>query len=212
LLDLAPVGPDYLPGHAHADTLCFELSVHGQRVLVNSGTSCYGTSAERLRQRGTAAHNTVVVDDADSSEVWGGFRVARRARALAPQVNLENGCQTAQCAHNGYARLPGSPLHERRWALTPQGLQVDDHVKGPHTKAQAFFHIHPDVKLTMLDSGKAGALQLPGAQVVRWQVGAGVARVVPSSWHPRFGVGVPSQCLVVDLAEGHASVQFFWTD
>ena len=27
LLDVAPVGPDYLPGHAHADTLSFELSV-----------------------------------------------------------------------------------------------------------------------------------------------------------------------------------------
>src|SRR5690606_20370317 len=34
LLDIAPVGPDYLPGHAHADTLSFELSVHGRRVIV----------------------------------------------------------------------------------------------------------------------------------------------------------------------------------
>ena len=33
LLDVAPVGPDYLPGHAHADTLSFELSLFGQRVL-----------------------------------------------------------------------------------------------------------------------------------------------------------------------------------
>ena len=35
LLDLAPIGPDYLPGHAHADTLSFELSIAGRRVLVN---------------------------------------------------------------------------------------------------------------------------------------------------------------------------------
>jgi uncharacterized heparinase superfamily protein len=62
LLDVAPIGPDYLPGHAPADTLSFELSVFGQRLLVNSGTSCYGASLERLRQRATAAHNTVVVD------------------------------------------------------------------------------------------------------------------------------------------------------
>ena len=27
LLDVAPVGPDYLPGHAHADTFSFELSL-----------------------------------------------------------------------------------------------------------------------------------------------------------------------------------------
>jgi uncharacterized heparinase superfamily protein len=62
ILDVAPVGPDYLPGHAHADTLSFELSVGPHRVFVNSGTSCYGSSIERLRQRGTAALNTVVVD------------------------------------------------------------------------------------------------------------------------------------------------------
>ena len=86
LLDVGPVGPDYSPGHAHADTLSFELSLFGQRVLVNSGTSCYGLGPERLRQRGTAAHNTVVVDGENSSEVWGGFRVAGRARPTGIDV------------------------------------------------------------------------------------------------------------------------------
>ena len=35
LLDVAPIGPDYLPGHAHADTLSFEFSVFSQRVVMN---------------------------------------------------------------------------------------------------------------------------------------------------------------------------------
>ena len=35
LIDVAPVGPDYLPGHGHADTLSFELSLGGLRVIVN---------------------------------------------------------------------------------------------------------------------------------------------------------------------------------
>ena len=133
---------DYLPGHAHADTLTFELSVHGQRLLVNSGTSCYGTGAERLRQRGTAAHNTVVLNDEDSSEVWGGFRVARRARPLAPTVALGTTHQAAHCAHDGYKRLPGKPHPERRWDLTEHGLRITDHIKGPFTTAQARYHFH----------------------------------------------------------------------
>ena len=73
LLDVAHVGPSYIPGHAHADTLSFELSLFGQRVLVNSGTSCYGVGVERLRQRGTTAHNTVVINGDNSSEVWSGL-------------------------------------------------------------------------------------------------------------------------------------------
>ncbi|MEY6432337.1 heparinase II/III-family protein [Thioalkalicoccus limnaeus] len=64
----------------HADTLSFELSLFGQRTIVNGGTSRYGSGPERLAERSTAAHSTVQIDGADSSEVWGGFRVARRAR------------------------------------------------------------------------------------------------------------------------------------
>ena len=60
--DIGNVGPDYIPGHAHADTLSFEMSVFDMRFIVNSGTSVYGLGAERLRQRGTAAHSTVVID------------------------------------------------------------------------------------------------------------------------------------------------------
>ena len=49
LIDKAPLGPDYLPAHGHADTLSFEVSLFGQRVLVNSGTSLYAEGAERLQ-------------------------------------------------------------------------------------------------------------------------------------------------------------------
>jgi len=104
LLDVARIGPDYLPGHAHADTLSFELSLFGQRVVVNSGTSQYGLGAERLRQRGTAAHSTVEVDGSDSSEVWGGFRVARRARPFGLVITDEDQGLQVICAHDVCSR------------------------------------------------------------------------------------------------------------
>jgi len=31
IADVGKIGPDYLPGHAHADTLSFEFSLQGQR-------------------------------------------------------------------------------------------------------------------------------------------------------------------------------------
>src|SRR6267378_2144734 len=62
LFDAAPIGPDYQPGHAHADTLSLEVSHRGRRVLVNSGTSTYERGPERAKERGTAAHNTIVID------------------------------------------------------------------------------------------------------------------------------------------------------
>ena len=56
MLDVANIGPDYIPGHGHADVLSFELSLFGKRVIVNSGTSIYGTSSERHKQRSTLSH------------------------------------------------------------------------------------------------------------------------------------------------------------
>ena len=61
-LDVGRIGPEYLMGHAHADTLTFELSHNKQRLIVNTGTSCYGLSKQRLKQRGTAAHNTAIIE------------------------------------------------------------------------------------------------------------------------------------------------------
>jgi uncharacterized heparinase superfamily protein len=97
----------YLPGHAHADTLSFELSLGGNRVLVNCCISEYGSQAGRQRQPGTAAHNTVTINGQNSSETWAGFRVARRAHAQLCDVSYD-GAAVIEGRHDGYARLPGA--------------------------------------------------------------------------------------------------------
>lgn len=213
LLDVARVGPDYLPGHAHADTLSFELSVGAQRVLVNSGTSCYGNSPERLRQRGTVAHNTVVVNGEDSSEVWGGFRVARRAYPMELRVQqvADATATEVSCAHNGYKRLPGKPVHHRTWRMDEEGLTVTDRVEGPHQTAVARFHFHPAIQLEATQSDAAsGSATLPDGTVLTWQLEQGRARLEKGSWHPRFGEVFPNVCLVVQLVNSTSSLRFSW--
>jgi uncharacterized heparinase superfamily protein len=208
LLDVAPIGPDYLPGHAHADTLSFELSIDRHRLLVNSGTSLYGTCRERQRQRGTAAHNTVVVNGLHSSETWSGFRVARRARPYGLTVS-EGESWTVSCAHDGYKRLPGSPSHMREWVWVDDKIVVADRIEGPHREAVAHFHFHPDLQLTMDPSGTGDATRA-GERVVRIQVQKGRAEVQPSTWHPEFGMSIPAQKLMVHLAGGESLVEFSW--
>lgn len=210
LLDLAPVGPDYLPGHAHADTLSFELSVYGKRVLVNSGTSCYGVSAERSRQRGTSAHNTVVVAGEDSSEVWGGFRVARRARPVAPQLSFNNQVLTAECSHDGYSRLPRRPLHQRHWEMREGHLSIEDEVRGGSIPAEAYFHFHPNIVPVVITGANKGYALLPDGHRINWVVERGSGRLDSSSWHPRFGMVLSSSCLCVDLDQGRSLVHWSW--
>jgi uncharacterized heparinase superfamily protein len=210
LLDVAPLGPDYMLGHAHADTLSFELSVGTQRVLVNSGVSCYGSSAERLRQRGTAAHNTVVLNGQNSSEVWGGFRVARRAFPFGLKFKETTYSSEVICAHSGYVRLPGRPVHHRTWRLDAFGLSVIDRVEGPYQRAEARFHFHPALKVEIDGCKSHGTIILPDGAVLTWQLNDGTARLEPSTWHPRFGSVEPNLCMTVHLVDGRSAMSIRW--
>ncbi len=214
LLDVAAVGPDYLPGHAHADTLSFELSVFGRRLIVNGGTSGYGLGPERQRERGTAAHSTVVLDGQDSSEVWGRFRVARRARPFGLSVSTRADEAVVACSHDGYRRLPGRPVHRREWCLRTGGLKVWDKVEGGFQTAEARYHFHPETRVSVQGEGRL-TLDLPGCRQIHLQVAQGRLRTEPSRYADAFGVVRDTTCAVVSLVAGpgaaDACIDVDWT-
>jgi uncharacterized heparinase superfamily protein len=193
LLDVGPIGPDVQPGHAHADSLSFELSLDGTRLFVDSGTSTYADNAERRWQRSTAAHNTVELDGEDSSEVWGAFRVGRRA--LPVEVTLRetvDGC-IVSAAHDGYAPT----LHRRTWTFSTHALAILDRFEGSGvTRAQWSLYVHPDADIELVPGrcrvvapSLAGAVEIDLDPSLQWRVEA-------ASWHPRFGVALPTRRLV----------------
>ena len=206
LLDVAAIGPDYIPGHAHADTLSFEWSLFAQRVLVNSGTSEYGVSAERLRQRGTAAHNTVVVNGEDSSEVWSGFRVARRATPFDGQLEVAEDCSLAKASHTGYQRLRPKVTHSREWRVEPGALVVKDSLLGECKQAVAFFHIHPSVSVSC--EGELLVLSLSNGHRIEVVVLGGSAVVEDSTWHPQFGLSQPNKRISVTFSAATIETKF----
>lgn len=183
IADTGELGPSYLPAHGHADTLSFELSVRGRRILVDSGVSEYGTSAERVRQRGTAAHNTVVVDGYDSSEVWSGFRVGRRAHVHARAVTDTS----IRAEHDGYRRV----IHARAWRLD-RGLVITDELRGAgQHRVEPRFHFALDVQPVQLGPHT-------------WSLGNGIEieldprctwRLVDGTLHPAMGVTVHAKVL-----------------
>ena len=209
MLDIGRIGPDYLPGHSHADSLSFELSLYGQRLVCDSGTSVYGSGDERLRQRGTAAHNTVLIDEQNSSEVWSGFRVARRARPLDVTILSSGAEHRVTAAHSGYYRLPGKNTHKRSWTIGSNSVQIEDTITGPFTDASAIFHMHPSIDIQQDDAGVV-SMQLAGGQQVQLQINGGITSVVPSTWHPRFGESIASHKIVVHLKTSQLKTTFTW--
>ena len=131
VIDCGPVGPDYQPGHAHCDTLSYELVFEGRRIVVDTGVHDYELGERRHRSRSTAGHNTVMVDSADQSEIWGVFRVARRARVIEARLTNSSGTIFFEGAHDGYRRLSGGVTHRRLAEYVPNSsLQVSDDLIG----------------------------------------------------------------------------------
>lgn len=203
-LDVANVGPDYIPGHAHADTLSFEWSYGKQRVFVNSGTSVYGLSEERLRQRKTKSHNTVEVDGLDSSEVWSGFRVAKRAYPSIPFISETENSISINCSHDGYERLQGKVTHTRNWDMKSNEFKIEDTLTGYFVNAKAHYHIHPDITIHKVDSDFH--LVLPTGCKFRLTSTNGHLTLHDSTWHPEFGLTMPNKKLVLTFIKPIAAL------
>jgi uncharacterized heparinase superfamily protein len=209
LLDAAPVGPDYLPGHAHADTLSCEFSLGTARVLVNGGVSVYGEGPQRQLERSTASHTTVEIDGENSSEVWGGFRVGRRARAFDVTSEATDHLAVVSAAHDGYRWRPGHPVHRRRWSLADGAFSILDTIEGRAQRAVACFHLHPNVRATIAPDGLSGELALPNGRTVGWRTSA-PAVLEAGEWRPQFGLTRPNSRLMVKLAHASLQTDFAW--
>jgi len=207
IADVAPLGPDYLLGHAHADTLSFELSLGEHRLLVNGGTSRYGLGEQRLRERGTLSHNTVQLLGQDSSEVWSGFRVGRRARPFDLQLDD----RSIACSHDGYRFLPGHPTHRRCWRLSQRELSVEDLVTVPGMNGVARFRLAPGLRF-LAEQDAAWRISDGERHIARVEVRAGRGQPAASSYAPRFGAVLATETLEVALHEGRAHTVWTWDD
>nr|WP_230205321.1 heparinase II/III family protein [Parafrankia elaeagni] len=158
---LADVGlpcPDELPAHSHADTLAFLLWHDGVPLLVDTGTSTYEPGPTRDAERGTAAHSTVVVDGADSTEVWGAFRAGRRARPRLVTATEQAGVIELTASHDGYRHLPGRPVHRRTWRVAESGVVLVDRITGTGWhRVELVLAFAPGTDVTVLPTRPPGA-------------------------------------------------------
>ncbi len=138
VVDIGNIGPDYIPGHAHADTFNFEVYIDNKPFIIDTGLSTYETNQARAFERSTASHNTVEVNGKNSSEVWGGFRVANRAKIL--ELTEDN--NRIKATHDGYKN--NGVYHTREWKFKDDKIIIEDHLN-KKVNAVARLHFHPTV-------------------------------------------------------------------
>jgi len=208
VIDCGPIGPDYQPGHAHCDTLSFELSIKGHRVIVDSGCFQYEDGPIRLYNRGNPGHNTVSIDGQNQSEVWGAHRCARRARPLYARLERKHGDIIFEGAHDGYRRLKGSPVHHRRVLLSENTYAVKDSIEGRGIHLiESRLHIHPALSVDLTSEGAVIRYREESLAVI-----SSIQAIEKTDgWYcPEFGIKEPCCVLKISLPGASLPCETGW--
>ncbi|HZI43261.1 MAG TPA: alginate lyase family protein, partial [Gemmatimonadaceae bacterium] len=137
--------------HAHADALALELSVAGNPLLIDPGTYVYTASREEREYfRGTAAHNTLTIDERSSAEPGRSvfkWQSVPRSRVTSWVTNAT--LDFFEGEHDGYSRLDPPAVHSRAtFFLKGEYWVIRDRVRsnGAHRLA-LHFHWAPGITL-----------------------------------------------------------------
>ncbi len=197
VFDTGLVGPEYQPGHAHCDTLSFELSVDGRRFIADTGVFHYRESRERTYSRSTAAHSTIEIDGMEQSEVWKSFRVGRRAHILHMSREERDGMTILRGAHDGYTRFQRGLIHERAVVVGADWIIVADwlHGTGCH-RWSSRVHLHPGVLATASEAELR--LQHGGMSARFTEFGNHDLQLEETEMYPAFGEKLQRSSIVMD--------------
>lgn len=146
IADAGPPSVSYNPGHAHCDLLSYELWIRGKPFVVDSGVHGYAGDRFREYSRSTRAHNTVSINGHEQSEVWGSFRMARRAEVL--EADAYGGEKTWNFRGVYRPYYDAACTHERQIQRQADGEWVfTDIVRAAALgDVSSFVHLHPGVQ------------------------------------------------------------------
>jgi Heparinase II/III-like protein/Heparinase II/III N-terminus len=144
-------------GHGHADALGLRLTWNGRRCLIDAGSGVYiaADPADRNAFRGTAAHNTMLVDGRNQAVPEDPF-----SWTAIPTTRVENwsGGKTFSYfagSHDGYARL-ADPVTHCRYLVKINGgpCLVRDVALGRQAhELEVRWHFAPDLEVREVGKG-----------------------------------------------------------
>ncbi len=228
--------PPPLAKHARsgcASTLAFELSQMGQRIIVNcgGGAAAGGLMPIRLEQglRATAAHSTLVLDDANSTAVLinGGLgsgvaEVEVDRRTLEGERGGPSGRNWAatrlEASHDGYAARYGL-IHRRILILREDGTELrgEDLLVPANRKGKrgmvSFairFHLGPGIEIGLSEDKQGVGMALPDGSYWQFRSGSGEITVEESIWADGEGRPVLVQQLVIQGMVSRGGGNFAW--
>lgn len=182
IMDTGGPPPLNVSQEAHAGCLSFELSSRQHRIVVNCGLPAINKETWRQVARATAAHSTMVYNDASSCRFMTGGRIRRFLGTPIVSGPSEvkitrqdrDSSVMLRATHDGYAQAFGV-LHQRALKLSAEARRLDGEdvflpARGdslPEGRPDRFairFHLHPSIKASRLSDGHGVMLMLPNRE------------------------------------------------
>ena len=225
--------PPPKPRHARygcASTLAFELSHRTQRIIVNCGGAELAGALvpARIEQglRGTSAHSTLVLDEANSTAVLLHGQIGKGVEEVdfTRETIEQNGRKAVklEASHNGYVARHGL-LHRRILILSDNGseLRGEDVLEPSGRKGKrgkiAFairFHLGRGIEAELTKDAMGVHLALPDASYWQFRLGgtSGEAHCVleDSLWVDGHGRPHGVQQIVVEGMAARGGERFPW--
>lgn len=196
-VDVGEPGPSHQPGHAHSGMLTFELSLWGRRVIVDTGCGSYQNPRIRAACRGTSGHNVPMIEGCEQSDIWGEFRMGRRARMLERCLTSSSPSSSASPSIDDgvlYCMIEDASGNrfERHMRFTRDALAVTDRLITRVTPGvfQTLLHLAPDARPTHRRSD--GILLIGcGGHCFRLETKYAM-NLIDSCYYPEFGLALPN--------------------
>jgi len=206
-IDGAPIGPDYNPGHAHADNLSFEAWYRGEKLVVDPGVYTYDGGHARNWLRSSLSHNTVVVNGVEQSETWGGFRVARRSHARSRAKHLGE-LLAFQGRYENRVATSAQIRHERFLVLLPERVILvwDLLSAAGDIRAESTCQFAPSWSVSARDGGGFRLTREGGSELYCTPLQGEAATILRGIYSPEFGLAGPVGRLRF-IAEGRHALE-----
>ncbi len=219
IFDVGAPPPTGADRRAHAGTLSFEFGIGKERLVVNCGAHPDIGNPWHGALAGTAAHSTVMVGDADSSEVAAGGGLGRRPGEITCERRDSGHEITAIASHDGYAATLGL-LHRRCLHLdlaghALSGEDILEPVPGtiavPCHSFAVRFHLHPLVQARVEEGidGPTVLMLLPGGAIWRFtaegafvELGESIYSGTDAPPRPCFQITASGECHPSASGEG----------
>ncbi|HUY69038.1 MAG TPA: heparinase II/III family protein, partial [Alphaproteobacteria bacterium] len=196
IADCGPPPPRDYSDTAHAGLMSFEFGQGRERLIVNCGALGRPDAGWRRALGATAAHSTLTVADTNICEILPSGRIESAVRVTAQRYE-QDGAHCVEMMHDGYRHRFGV-LHHRTLILTADGDEVrgrDALALAPGAKDCDFtvrWHVHPDVQVSLVHSGRAALLRTPSGTGWRLRIEGGDLGIETSVY---CGAGIPRRSL-----------------